>query len=131
MGDLRMSVGRDYNTASRHEYCIFDNEEIVAREGGFSRSNAARAAGLRKARALQEREDCTPSRRVPSIHPSLLAAATGDLDAVAPADAERAREIIALRLGSPKRSNAGKPVEQQQDAAHLPLFVHANEPKFI
>jgi hypothetical protein len=63
--------------------------------------------------------------------PAMLAAITGDPDAVAPADAERARELIALRLASPKRAEAGKPIEQQQDAAHLPLFVHANEPKFI
>lgn len=65
---------------------------------------------------------------VPSIAAHLLAAATGDLAAVAPPDAERARQLIALRLASPKRASAGKPIEQQQDAAHLPLFVHANEP---
>jgi hypothetical protein len=63
--------------------------------------------------------------------PAMLAAITGDLEAVAPADAAKAREIIALRLAAPKRAEAGKPIEQQQDAAHLPLFVHANEPKFI
>jgi hypothetical protein len=60
-----------------------------------------------------------------------MAALMGDLDAVNPADAIRARELIALRLAAPKRGEAGKPIEQQQDAAHLPLFVHANEPKFI
>jgi hypothetical protein len=68
---------------------------------------------------------------VKPIASAMLAAIMDDPDAVAPVDAARAREIIALRLASPKRSNAGTPVEQQQDAAHLPLFVHANEPKFI
>lgn len=53
MDDLRMSVGRDYNTASRYEFVIFQRERIVARQGGFSRSNAARAAGLRRAAELQ------------------------------------------------------------------------------
>jgi hypothetical protein len=44
---------------------------------------------------------------------------------------EREREIVRLRLASPKRASAGKPIEQQQDAAHLPLFVHANEPELF
>lgn len=68
---------------------------------------------------------------VAPIAPAMLAAITGDLDAVAPHDAAKAREIIALRLASPKRADAGKPIEQQADVAHLPLFVAANEPKFI
>jgi hypothetical protein len=67
-------------------------------------------------------------RSVPPIPTHLLAAATGDLGAVTPEDVERARAIIALRLASPKRASGGKPIEQQQDAAHLPLFVHTNEP---
>jgi hypothetical protein len=62
---------------------------------------------------------------------AMLAAITTDLDAVAPVDQARAREIITLRLAAPKRAEAGKPIEQQQDAAHLPLFVNVNEPKFI
>jgi hypothetical protein len=70
-------------------------------------------------------------RTAKPIAPAMLAAIMNDPDAVAPADAERAREIIALRLASPKRASAGKPIEQQQDAAHLPLFVHANEPKLF
>lgn len=68
---------------------------------------------------------------IASMPPALLAALTDDLEAVAPVDQARAREIIALRLAAPKRAEAGKHVEQQQDAAHLPLFVNANEPKFI
>lgn len=55
MTDYRMSVGRDYNTASRYEFCIFLDEQIVAREGGFARSDAARRAGFRKAAQLQGR----------------------------------------------------------------------------
>lgn len=68
---------------------------------------------------------------VQPIAPAMLAALTGDLEAVEPTDAARARDIIALRLASPKRADAGRIVEQQQDAAHLPLFVHANEPKLF
>jgi hypothetical protein len=71
------------------------------------------------------------ARTVPPIAPALLAAATGDLDAVAPEDADKARQIIALRAAAPKRSEAGKAVEPQQDAAHLPLFIAANEPRLF
>lgn len=90
------------------------------------------------AQAIKEQAERTGARIVgkldlprPSIAPHMLAAITGDLDAVSPEDAERARQIMGLRLNAPKRSEAGKPVEQQQDAAHLPLFVHANEPKLF
>jgi hypothetical protein len=65
------------------------------------------------------------------IAPAMLAAIMGEPEAVAPADGERARAIIALRLNAPKRGLTGKPIEQQADAAHLPLFVAANEPRFI
>lgn len=44
---------------------------------------------------------------------------------------EKQRQIIALRLASPKRADAGKPVADQHDAAHLPLFVAANEPGLL
>jgi hypothetical protein len=67
-------------------------------------------------------------RGAAQIAPAMLAAIMHDPDAVTPEDGERARQLIAMRLASPKRASAGKPVEQQQDAAHLPLFVHANEP---
>jgi hypothetical protein len=43
-----------------------------------------------------------------------------------PRDVERERAVIAARLSSPKRSTV-----DQADAAHLPLFVAANEPRLI
>lgn len=68
---------------------------------------------------------------VPPIHPDMLATIMADARASGQGASERERQEIALRLASPKRANAGAAIEQQQDAAHLPLFVHANEPKFI
>jgi hypothetical protein len=68
---------------------------------------------------------------VRQVEPATLAALMNDLGAVSPQDAERARKLIKMRLASPKRGEAGKPIEQQHDAAHLPLFVHANEPKLF
>jgi hypothetical protein len=44
---------------------------------------------------------------------------------------ERERIEIELRLKSPKRADAGKPPAGQRDAAHLPLFIAANEPTFL
>ena len=44
---------------------------------------------------------------------------------------DRDRQILELRLKSPKRANAGKPVAPQADSAHLPLFVAGNEPRLI
>lgn len=38
---------------------------------------------------------------------------------------------VALRLASPKRANAGRVVEPQADAAHLPLFIAADEPRLF
>lgn len=38
------------------------------------------------------------------------------------------RQLIALRLASPKRAEAGRTIAAQADAAHLPLFIAANEP---
>lgn len=71
-------------------------------------------------------------RSVPPISPGTLAAIMGDQDAAGGPDMrERHAQEIALRLASPKRGEPSKSIEQQQDAAHLPLFVHANEPKFI
>lgn len=67
---------------------------------------------------------------VPPIAPDMLARVMRDQRACEPTH-ERSRQEIALRLAAPKRADAGKPVEQQHDAAHLPLFVHANEPKFL
>ena len=52
MQNLTMSVGRDYRTGSKYEYVIFDNEEVVARQGFFTTSTQAKRAGLKAAQAL-------------------------------------------------------------------------------
>jgi hypothetical protein len=44
---------------------------------------------------------------------------------------ERDRETVALRLASPKRAGPGQLLVDQADAAHLPLFVAANEPRLF
>ena len=46
---VTISAGRDYNTYNRYEFCVFDNEEIVARKGGFSTNAAAKRAGVKAA----------------------------------------------------------------------------------
>lgn len=68
---------------------------------------------------------------VAPIAPDMLASIMADPAAAGQGLSERDRQVIALRLASPKRANAGATIEQQQDAAHLPLFVHANEPSLI
>jgi hypothetical protein len=49
---LSMSVGRDYRTNSRYEYVIYENEQIVAREGFFRGYGAAKRAGLKAAEKI-------------------------------------------------------------------------------
>lgn len=44
---------------------------------------------------------------------------------------DEAQRIIALRLASPKRADPGKITTDQADAGHLPLFIAANEPRFL
>jgi hypothetical protein len=44
---------------------------------------------------------------------------------------ERERQLIALRLASPKRADAARIVSDQQDAGHLPLFIAADEPPLL
>lgn len=65
------------------------------------------------------------------IAPDMLAAIMADPAACASGQSDRDRQIIALRLASPKRADAGAPIEHQADAAHLPLFVAVNEPKLF
>ena len=48
-----------------------------------------------------------------------------------PPSKDEAQRIIAMRLASPKRADAGAVIVPQQDAGHLPLFVAANEPRLI
>ncbi len=38
------------------------------------------------------------------------------------------RQLIALRLASPKRADAGRYLMGQHDAGALPLFIAGNEP---
>ena len=67
---------------------------------------------------------------VPYIAPSMLAKIIpGDAFPTPPRDVEGDRARIAAKLASPKRES--KRIEAVEDAAHLPLFVAANEPKFI
>ncbi len=64
--------------------------------------------------------------------PSATGICEGQLDrtdaSAARMAAERERQLIALRLASPKRAAAGAIVADRADAAHLPLFIAANEP---
>ena len=46
---ISISAGRDYNTYNKYEFVVFDNEEIVARKGGFSNNAAAKKAGVKAA----------------------------------------------------------------------------------
>lgn len=47
------------------------------------------------------------------------------------ATSDRDRQLVELRLRSPKRADAGKAPPAQHDAGHLPLFVAGNEPRLI
>lgn len=53
------------------------------------------------------------------------------LDDVQRPPTEKERQIIALKLVSPMRAPAGRVIASQSDAAHLPLFIEANEPRLI
>lgn len=50
-----VSAGRDYQSHSRYEYCVFgcaageEEGEIVERQGGFKSNAAAKKAGLKAA----------------------------------------------------------------------------------
>lgn len=43
----------------------------------------------------------------------------------------RGREILRLRLGSPKRAPAGAVIQQQHNTDELGLFQAANEPRLF
>jgi hypothetical protein len=61
------------------------------------------------------------------IHPDLIATLTGGFSAnVTPGMTERERELVRLRLASPVRARA-----DQRDVNDCPLFVAANEPRFL
>lgn len=65
---------------------------------------------------------------VPPIAPNMLARIMCDGRAATPAPRDPARERAwaELRAGAPLRAKT-----EQQDAAHLPLFVAANEPRLF
>jgi hypothetical protein len=58
---VTMSAGRDYRTGSRYEYCVFDDEKVVAREGYFTSNAAAKRAGLKAAQAYIEAYPASPA----------------------------------------------------------------------
>ena len=47
---VTMSAGRDYNTYNKYEFVVFDDENVVARKGGFSNNAAAKRAGMKAAK---------------------------------------------------------------------------------
>ena len=47
-----MVVARDYRTASKYEFVVYCDEEIVAREGFFRTSSQAKRAGAKAAQAV-------------------------------------------------------------------------------
>ena len=48
-----------------------------------------------------------------------------------PGSPERERELAQLRLASPKRAGPGRVIADQVGAAHLPLFIAADEPRLF
>lgn len=54
--NVTMSAGRDYNTYGRYEFCVFDDEKVVARKGGFANNAAAKRAGIKAATEYLSRE---------------------------------------------------------------------------
>jgi hypothetical protein len=53
---ITVSAGRDYNTYNRYEFCVFDDEKVVLRKGGFSSNAAAKKAGIKAANEYIARE---------------------------------------------------------------------------
>lgn len=52
---ITMSAGRDYTTYNKYEYCVFDDEKLVLRKGGFSSNTAAKRAGVKAAQEYLDR----------------------------------------------------------------------------
>lgn len=54
MPAISISTGRDYahGYSARYEYCVFSNDKIVARKGGFKSSATARHNGIKAALEL-------------------------------------------------------------------------------
>lgn len=53
---VSVSAGRDYTTYNHYEFCVFENENVVARKGGFSSNAAARKARIKVATDYIARE---------------------------------------------------------------------------
>jgi hypothetical protein len=51
-----MSVGRDYRSSlsTRYEYVIYCGQGVLTRQGGFTSSSAAKRAGVKRAREINE-----------------------------------------------------------------------------
>jgi hypothetical protein len=52
-----MVIGRDYRTGSKYEFVIYENEEIVTREGFFPSSTQAKRAGQKAAAEIYAERD--------------------------------------------------------------------------
>jgi hypothetical protein len=52
MKTLQMSVGRDYETATRYEFVLYDDDRVIARAGGFASRHQAAKGGRWKAQQL-------------------------------------------------------------------------------
>jgi hypothetical protein len=50
---LSMSVGRDYRSGSAYEYVIYQDEQVVARQGFYPSYSKAKREGLKAAEKLQ------------------------------------------------------------------------------
>lgn len=56
---ITVSWGRDYRFASaRYEFCVFDGELLIHREGAFRSSSAAKRAGIKAAQRFASAADC-------------------------------------------------------------------------
>ena len=54
MAAMSISVGRDYEAgySSRYEFCIYQNDKIIARKGNFKSAATARRNGIKAAQEL-------------------------------------------------------------------------------
>jgi hypothetical protein len=54
---LSMVVGRDYRLHGKHEFVIYEDEEIVTRKGFFASYTQAKRAGLKAAAEIYAERD--------------------------------------------------------------------------